>query len=45
MVRRSVLDFFIDKRLPLQVCESRAGFYIGTLNQDGTPCSRESVEY
>lgn len=33
------------KRLPLQVCERRAGSYIGTLNQDGTPCSRESVEY
>jgi hypothetical protein len=33
------------KHLPLQVCASMAGFYLGTLNPDGTPCSRESVEY
>jgi hypothetical protein len=32
------------KSLPLQVLESRAGFYIGTADEDG-PCSRESVEY
>ena len=31
-------------RLPLQVCQSAAGFYIGTYGEDG-PCSRESVEY
>jgi|GEM_PF-1883592 len=31
-------------RLPLQILESAAGFYIGTANEDG-PCSRESVEY
>ncbi len=32
------------QRLPLLVCQSRAGYYIGTL-QDGLPLSRESVEY
>lgn len=31
-------------RLPLQVCRSAAGFYIGTISEDG-PCSRESLEY
>lgn len=30
--------------LPLQVCSSAAGFYIGTL-EDGFPFSRESHEY
>lgn len=32
------------KQLPLQVLQSRAGFYIGTLDEEG-PCSRESQEY
>lgn len=30
--------------LPLQVLKSAAGFYIGTINDDG-PVSRESVQY
>lgn len=30
--------------LPLQVLQTRAGFYIGTANKDG-PVSRESSEY
>lgn len=30
--------------LPIQVCESGAGFYIGTKN-DSRPVSRESIEY
>lgn len=30
--------------LPVRVCESRAGFYIGT-QIGGGPVSRESVEY
>lgn len=30
---------------PLVVCESRAGFYLGTRDADGAPFSRESVEY
>lgn len=34
----------LKKNLPLQVCESHAGFYIGTL-EDGTPYTRESIEY
>lgn len=33
-----------NKRLPLQVLESAAGFYIGTADEEG-PCSRESLEY
>lgn len=30
---------------PLQVCDSAAGYYIGYLDPDGTPYSRESVDY
>ncbi len=33
------------KELPLQVCSSRAGFYIGTIDDQCGPCSRESAEY
>ncbi len=32
------------QRLPLQVCQSRAGFYVGTLTVEGLPNSRESAE-
>jgi hypothetical protein len=31
-------------KLPLQVCSTRAGYYLGTYDDEG-PCSRESVEY
>lgn len=31
--------------LKLQVLHSHAGFYIGTLDEDDTPFSRESEEY
>jgi hypothetical protein len=31
-------------RLPLQVCRSAAGYYLGTVDDEG-PVSRESVEY
>lgn len=31
-------------RLPLQVLQSAAGFYLGTCDQEG-PVSRESAEY
>ena len=30
---------------PLQGCQSRVGFYLGTLDVDGTPNTRESAEY
>jgi hypothetical protein len=30
--------------LPLEICQSCAGFYIGTCDEDG-PVSRESAEY
>jgi hypothetical protein len=33
------------KVLPLQVCKSAAGFYLGTQEEDGSPYSRESKEY
>jgi hypothetical protein len=33
------------KCFPLQVLKSRAGYYIGTRDDDGSPYSRESVEY
>ena len=35
---------FCEKNLPLQVMNSHAGFYIGTMGEFG-PCSRESNEY
>jgi hypothetical protein len=33
------------KAFPLEVCKSAAGFYIGTLDEDGAPFTRESREY
>lgn len=35
---------YVGKRLPLQVCQSAAGHFIGTADENG-PVSRESVEY
>lgn len=35
----------VGRMLPLQVLESGAGFYLGTVDEEGFPCSRESVEY
>lgn len=35
---------FCNKRLPLAVLKSNAGFYIGKFDEEG-PCSRESIEY
>jgi len=35
---------FCKVTLPLQVCKSYAGFYIGTM-EEGMPYSRESVDY
>jgi hypothetical protein len=34
-----------NQELPLQVCRSAAGFYLGTLTPEGEPNSRESVQY
>ena len=31
--------------LPLEILKSPAGFYLGTLDTDGSPYSRESIEY
>jgi hypothetical protein len=33
------------QRLPLQVCRSTAGYYIGTIDVEQGPASRESVQY
>jgi hypothetical protein len=33
---------FGKRRLPVEICESRAGFYLGTKDEDGSPFSRES---
>ena len=33
------------KCFPLQVCESYAGYYIGTRDDEGFPFTRESREY
>ena len=35
---------YVGKRLPLQVCHSAAGYFIGTTDENG-PVSRESFEY
>ncbi|HBX55778.1 hypothetical protein [Pseudomonas sp. UBA2684] len=35
---------YVGKRLPLQVRQSAAGYFIGTADHNG-PVSRESVEY
>jgi len=32
-------------KLPLQVCKSAAGYYIGTIDTETGPVSRESEEY
>ena len=39
------LALALGQRLPLQICKSAAGFYLGTTDADGAPFSRESVEY
>jgi hypothetical protein len=33
------------KLFPLQICQSGAGFYLGTCDDDGSPFTRESQEY
>ena len=43
--RFGLLALAIGQRLPVQVCRSRNGYYLGTLDADGLPCSRESAEY
>ena len=35
----------LGEEFKLQVLHSRAGFYIGTRNEDNAPVSRESAEY
>ena len=35
---------YVGVNLPLTVMKSQAGYYIGTVQEDG-PCSRESAEY
>jgi hypothetical protein len=36
---------FAGRQLPVQVCRSASGFYIGTREENGEPVSRESKEY
>jgi hypothetical protein len=36
---------FGKRQLPLEVCKSAAGFYVGTREEDGEPFSRESTQY
>lgn len=35
----------LGEKLPLRICRSAAGFYLGTVSEDGFPASRESVQY
>ncbi len=34
-----------DTSIPVQVCKSAGGYYIGRLNTEGDPYARDSVEY
>ena len=36
---------WLGQQFRLQVLQSAAGFYIGTLDEDGAPCTRESDRY
>ncbi|MDR1935847.1 MAG: hypothetical protein LBS49_09785 [Candidatus Accumulibacter sp.] len=36
---------YAGQRRPLQICRSAAGYYLGTLDDDGAPFSRESAGY
>jgi hypothetical protein len=36
---------FGNKKLPIEVLESGAGFYLGTMDPEEGPFTRESVEY
>jgi len=38
-------EMYSQCKLEVQVCQSAAGYYIGTMNPDGSPCSRESGNY
>ena len=38
-------EHFGKRRLPLEVCASNAGFYLGTTEENGEPFSRESTQY
>ena len=44
-LRHGLLALASGSYFHLQVCKSQAGHYIGTLNADGEPYTRESQEY
>ena len=43
--KHGLLALGTGKYLLLEVCKSQAGYYVGTLNSDGEPYTRESQEY
>ena len=44
-LRHGLLALASGSYFQLQVCRSQAGYYIGTLNADDEPYTRESQEY
>lgn len=44
-LRFGKLAMSMGRPLPLTICTSANGHYIGTLDDDGMPYSRESLEY
>ena len=44
-IRFGKLAMALGRPLPLTICTSASGHYIGTLDDDGAPYSRESLEY
>ena len=44
-LRHGLLALASGSYFQLQVCKSQAGYYIGTLNANGEPYTRESQEY
>lgn len=43
--RCGVLAMLSGRALPIRVCKSPAGYFIGTIAECGLPFSRESAEY
>lgn len=45
MMNGMLARYFCKADIPLQVCKSHAGFYIGTKDENGMPFTRESLQY
>lgn len=46
LVKPRLKALYANTRIPLEVCRSAAGYYIGRMDpEDGTPYARDSEEY